>query len=482
MKDLKNAVQLVQTKAVNQSEASLTFNIPIGTLQLHLKNPGKKVGAGRPTDLTLHDEQIIANTTKASSKWGFGLTKQEFLKSVADYVSSNLIKTQFKENIPGDDWFLSFKKRHNIFLRVPEIKQSARFEMFIPERVLPFFTLLANEIKSNRLENKPSQIVNLETCFNHDPSKVKVLGEVGQTLNRRSIGSGRANTTALACVSASGQVFPPHIIFKSSNCTIRSEWKSDKCYPRTTYDSSESGWMTSETFFSYMKNVFIPGAPAERPLLIIVDGYLSHLSVDVIKLAFDNKLVLIKLPAHTTDQLQPLDKVMFRSLKEAFNRRLIKWQRENYGFTYRKCDLVEVIGDAWPAMTTQNVLKGFQATGFFDPSRKFPVNPQVIIDKFPKEQLENFKKTDGFKELVIACDIGPTEDEQRVGLPESPDSSMMEAQQNAVVPHLQRKESFESLMLRKLEALKELRRGNKKSRRDETSGEVVTSPEFFEKS
>lgn len=159
---------------------------------------------------------------------------------------------------------------------------------------------------------------------------------------------------------------------------------------------------------------------------------------------------------------------MFRSLKEAYNRRLIKWQRENYGFTFGKCDLVEVIGDAWPAMTTQNVLKGFQATGFFDPSRKFPVNPQVIMDKFPKEQLENFKKTDGFKELVKACDIGPTEDEQRVGLPESPDSSMMEAQQNAVVPHLQRKESFESLMLRKLEALKELRLGNK-------------SPEFLKK-
>lgn len=145
-------------------------------------------------------------------------------------------------------------------------------------------------------------------------------------------------------MSASGQVFPPHIIFKSTNCTVRSEWKADKRYPNTTYNASESGWMTSETFLHFMKTVFIKLAPAERPLLVIFDGYLSHLSVDVIKLALDNSIVLIKMPAHTTNHLQP--KVMFRSLKEASNRRLIKWQRENYGFTFRKCDLVEVIGDA----------------------------------------------------------------------------------------------------------------------------------------
>lgn len=104
---------------MNQSKASAAFNIPRATIQTHLSNPEKKIGPGRNTDLPVQDEETIAKTMV---KWGFGLTKQEFLKSVANYVSANGIKTQFKDNVPREDWFLNFKKLYKISLILPEIK------------------------------------------------------------------------------------------------------------------------------------------------------------------------------------------------------------------------------------------------------------------------------------------------------------------------------------------------------------------------
>jgi hypothetical protein len=47
-------------------------------------------------------------------KHGFGLTRKELLETVGQYVSANVIKSPFKNGVPGEDWFLAFKKRHNL--------------------------------------------------------------------------------------------------------------------------------------------------------------------------------------------------------------------------------------------------------------------------------------------------------------------------------------------------------------------------------
>lgn len=45
----------------------------------------------------------------------------------------------------------------------------------------------------------------------------------------------------------------------------------------------------------------------ERPILIIFNGDMTHLDVETAKCSKRNKITVIKLPAHTTDVLQPLD-------------------------------------------------------------------------------------------------------------------------------------------------------------------------------
>ena len=57
----------------------------------------------------------------------------------------------------------------------------------------------------------------------------------------------------------------------------------------------------------------------ERPLLIIFDGHLTHISIPVIKRALDENII-VKFPPHVTDVLQPLDIFCFGPLKQVWER------------------------------------------------------------------------------------------------------------------------------------------------------------------
>lgn len=64
-------------------------------------------------------------------KWGFGLSRKEVLQTVADFVKENHIKTQFKDAKPGEDWFLNFKRRHNLSIKIPQSVEYARKKISI---------------------------------------------------------------------------------------------------------------------------------------------------------------------------------------------------------------------------------------------------------------------------------------------------------------------------------------------------------------
>ncbi|KAF2891146.1 hypothetical protein ILUMI_15027 [Ignelater luminosus] len=56
------------------------------------------------------------------------------------------------------------------------------------------------------------------------------------------------------------------------------------------------------------------------------DGHVTHISVELIKLAQENQVAIIKLPPHTTHVLQPLDVAVFKGLKTKWDQELCKCQ------------------------------------------------------------------------------------------------------------------------------------------------------------
>ena len=50
--------------------------------------------------------------------------------------------------------------------------------------------------------------------------------------------------------------------------------------------------------------------------IIIYDGHLSHVGFPTLKHACENKVIILKLPPHTTYLLQPFNVSVFKMLKE----------------------------------------------------------------------------------------------------------------------------------------------------------------------
>ena len=120
--------------------------------------------------------------------------------------------------------------------------------------------------------------------------------------------------------------------------------------------------METETFaawFSYFAD-FVK----ERPLLLLFDGHLTHISISVIKKALDENIIIVKFPPHVTDVLQPLDVSCFGPLK-VWERRL--HQRINeFGIKHplTRSEFVNELCAIWnTGMKKENAMSGFEKTG-----------------------------------------------------------------------------------------------------------------------
>jgi hypothetical protein len=49
-----------------------------------------------------------------------------------------------------------------------------------------------------------------------------------------------------------------------------------------------------------------------------MDGHGSHLAYGFLNYAFNARIIVVGLPSHTTDILQPLDRVVFRVLQRYY--------------------------------------------------------------------------------------------------------------------------------------------------------------------
>lgn len=63
----------------------------------------------------------------------------------------------------------------------------------------------------------------------------------------------------------------------------------------------------------------------ERALLLLFDGHLTHVSVNVILKGIEENATILKFPPHITDILQPLDVSSFRLLTRDWERMLNQW-------------------------------------------------------------------------------------------------------------------------------------------------------------
>jgi hypothetical protein len=368
--------------------ASRELGLAKSTVLLHQKalqsqTPLASAGCRPFLPSTLCEE--IASLAKESARHGFGLSKKELTNFVrvvvlqrqngSDEVGEYLrYNCRFVDGVPSHKWVEKFMRDHSLSLKKPTPLERCRVKSTAdPVIVYDFYDLLEEEMERLDITNKPNHVYNLdETCFFIDPTRGKVVAEVGRGgVHRITAGPCRQNFTVMACISANGTCQPPLVIFAAKH--LYSTWRGRDPIKGMTYAVSDSGWMNTEIFESWFTN-FIKVVP-QRPLLIIFDGHKTHLGLPLIHRARQEGISLLKLPSHTTSKLQPLDVSCFRPLKLAWDQQLVKYQREKGFLSLSKSEFVDQLCQVWPhKFSVSNIQNGFRKTGIFPVDRsQFPL-------------------------------------------------------------------------------------------------------------
>jgi hypothetical protein len=106
---------------------------------------------------------------------------------------------------------------------------------------------------------------------------------------------------------------------------------------------------------------------------------------------------VLKLPAHTTHLLQPLDVSVFKALKSVWDKGLATYQRQNRFRQLSKSELVDLLCSVWrDGLTERNIQSGFRKAGIFPVNRlSYPESTFVphLLQAYKQQQREGLIPT-----------------------------------------------------------------------------------------
>ena len=131
--------------------------------------------------------------------------------------------------------------------------------------------------------------------------------------------------TLVFCMPAEGNPLPATLLWPHP--TIPEEFKSFAA-KGIRVSCTASAWQTRESFEEMMIKRYIPEMISRRnllelndkPILLILDGHLSRLSIPFIECCCQNNIFVLVLPAHSSSVTQPCDCSPFAVLKSVFSK------------------------------------------------------------------------------------------------------------------------------------------------------------------
>ena len=283
----------------------------------------------------------------------------------------------------GKNWAKAFEKRHpeTAARRVTALDWN-RHENNIADKMTHWFEVIRKVLRD------PAIVA--EDVYNMDETGVmlSMLGSVkvfvGKDDKRTHRGARvkRTMMTAIECISADGRYLNSMIIWPAT--THRSNWTTFPT-PGWHYACNESGYTDSNISLQWLKRVFDPETKEranERPRVLILDGFGTHETLEILEYCFANNIILCRLPSHTSHKLQPCDVAVFGPLKTAYREQVERLERggvntigkEHFTYLYKPA--------RERAFTAKNIKAGFAASGLFS------YNPDRVLRTVPKPPVE----------------------------------------------------------------------------------------------
>lgn len=396
---MAKAINDIKSKKLSLRKASKKYGIAISTLHKRIKKNQvavENIGRYKPT-FNREQEEEFKNHILSMERLFYGICPTELRRLAFEFAEVNNISHQFNNDkrIAGKQWAKNFMSRvGGLSIRTPEATSMARISGFSRSKVQRFFNLL-QELQL-KYHFKPDRIFNLdETGVTVVQRPKKIIAQKGKKQVGRATSAERGKTaTVVASVNAFGSFIPPVLIYKRVRMNPH---LLNGAIPGTIGIPSPTGWIDTDIYFKVMQH-FIKSTRATKddPTLLIVDGHSSHKSLKAVNLCRENGIVVITLPPHCTNNLQPLDLTVFGPFKSYLNSEMDIWMTNHPGERITEYDMGPLICNAFmKAATPNNICSGFRKSGIY------PFNPDVFSDAdFAAADAVNARQDEAEKEII----------------------------------------------------------------------------------
>ncbi|KAB0804910.1 hypothetical protein PPYR_01880 [Photinus pyralis] len=240
-----------------------------------------------------------------------------------------------------------------------------------------FFDLLEKTLLEHNLINSGNKIFNMDESgiqLNNKPRKVIATKGSKDVHVLTSVEKGE-HVTLIACNNGEGVFMPPVLILKGTR--KNPDFMEGLPTGSEIYMNKKSSYITSELFMKWLTEHFVP-RKGEGKVVLILDGHTSHTTnPEMLNYAEANDIIIICLPSHITQALQPLDRSFFKPMKDYFKKEADSWMLQNENRKNDRRNMGALIGRAWKnAATPANGMSGFEATSIC------PFNRTRIPDPF----------------------------------------------------------------------------------------------------
>ena len=431
---MDKAVQAFQSGNTYRAVAR-EFGVDYSTLYRRINTaPSNR---GRRPALSTAEETLVVKFLVQYANRGIPLTQNHLKEAI--HINASRMPPQrrsalpFKHCSPGRTFLRAFRRRHADKLSFCKpLRQEAKRFMAVNSDVLnTHFVTLERLVEDHGLD--AARVFNLDECGTTPGKDLTGIGTARRLLPRRGVRDIRLSSfkylnrvTMMPVINAFGQSGPPLFVFKGTKMPYRTVLKggivveeTPACnlpFKSTVALRAENGAVDTANFVKWA-HTFVEFTNDlrcnNRKVLLIYDGYRSHLSLQVLELFHLNDIIVYALPAHTSGKTQPLDTVLFSVFKQSLNRiinniTLSEEQRELNMF-----DICALLSRAYEeSFTPSNIRAGFRRAGVWpvDATRILnvsrPLNSCPNAEILTVEQLaaEFEKKRVAFRDHVLGSD------------------------------------------------------------------------------
>ncbi len=332
--------------------------------------------------LSVDEEKALVDYVRRSSLLGHP-PPCYLVKETAEAIRQNRLPPPSSLAPLGKNWLDKFRRRH------PEVSSvwsrqldTSRFEAVTVENLAPWFAEVGAII--NQHHYKPEDIYNMDETGHGigltQSTRVLVVcgGDKGQKATKTT--SGRQEwVTTIECVSASGRLLPPLVIFRATG-SINARWLPEELEVQGwRWTTSNTGWTNDTLSFDWLQRVFEPCTTpsSNQRRLLILDGHGSHVKARFIAFCIVHKIDLMVLPSHTSHKTQPLDFGIFSPLKAAMARQTDRAATYDHGRVAKHVWASRLAAARIISMTERNIRTGWRETGLY------PFCPNRLLDSIP---------------------------------------------------------------------------------------------------